>query len=378
MFYEEKIDILKAQKLLEKCGLSVPQGVEYTVGIFDDMTGSLVATGSLKGDMIQGIAVDPARQGEDLMGKLLTDLIAEAGRRGLRSLHLFTKPDKAVQFQGLGLRQVAVARPYAALLEWGDGGIRQYQAKLREIRKTAEAGWRDSQGGNPQPAGGAGATDSPKAAALVMNCNPFTKGHRYLVEQASQKADIVYLIVVEEDRSLFPFKDRFEMVKRGVADIENVTVLSGDRYAVSSLTFPSYFTKEENLAYAHTAMDAELFGRCIAPELGVTLRLVGEEPLSPVTAIYNEALQSRLPGKGIDVEVIPRKELGDAPISASRVRALLVQLWERGQWIESGAEACVEPEQKELAELLPVTTYAYLCQPEFRSILEQALEGGKR
>ena len=87
MFYEEKIEILKAQELLEKCGLSVPQGVEYTVGIFDDMTGSLVATGSLKGDMIQGIAVDPARQGEDLMGKLLTDLIAEAGRRGLRSLH---------------------------------------------------------------------------------------------------------------------------------------------------------------------------------------------------------------------------------------------------------------------------------------------------
>ena len=361
MFYEEKIEILKAQELLEKCGLSVPQGVEYTVGIFDDMTGSLVATGSLKGDMIQGIAVDPARQGEDLMGKLLTDLIAEAGRRGLRSLHLFTKPDKSVQFQGLGLRQVAVARPYAALLEWGDGGIRQYQAKLREIREAAEADC---------PSG------EPKAAALVMNCNPFTKGHRYLVEQASQRADIVYLIVVEEDRSLFPFKDRFEMVRRGVADIENVTVLSGDRYAVSSLTFPSYFTKEENLAYAHTAMDAELFGRCIAPELGVTLRLVGEEPLSPVTAIYNEALLSRLPGKGIDVEVIPRKELGDAPISASRVRALLVQLWERGLWIEG--DSCEEPEQKELKELLPVTTYDYLCQPEFRSYLEKALEGGKR
>ncbi|MBR6501797.1 MAG: hypothetical protein IKT25_09855, partial [Firmicutes bacterium] len=111
-------------------------------------------------------------------------------------------------------------------------------------------------------------------------------------------------------------------------------------------------------------------------ELGVTLRLVGEEPLSPVTAIYNEALQSRLPGKGIDVEVIPRKELGDAPISASRVRVLLVQLWERGLWIEG--DSFEEPEQKELAELLPVTTYDYLCQTEFRSYLEKALEGGKR
>ena len=367
MFYEEKIDILKAQPLLERCGLSVPEGVEYTVGVFDDMTGSLVATGSLKGDMIQGISVDPARQGEDLMGKLLTNLIAEAGHRGLRSLHLFTKPEKSVQFQGLGLRQVVSVRPYAALLEWGEGGIRQYQAKLREIREAAEVRWREAQTGNPQPAG------EPKAAALVMNCNPFTKGHHYLVEQAAQKADIVYLIVVEEDRSLFPFKDRFEMVRRGVADIENVTVLSGDRYAVSSLTFPSYFTKEENLAYAHTAMDAELFGRCIAPELGVSLRLVGEEPLSPVTAIYNEALLSRLPGKGIDVEVIPRKESGEAPISASRVRGLLVQLWEKGLWLESDG-----PEQRELKELLPVTTYEYVAQPDFRIYLEQALAQGKR
>jgi len=163
------------------------------------------------------------------------------------------------------------------------------------------------------------------------------------------------------------------MVKRGVADLENVTVLSGDRYAVSSLTFPSYFTKEENLAYAHTAMDAELFGRCIAPELGVSLRLVGEEPLSPVTAIYNEALLSRLPGKGIDVEVIPRKESGEAPISASRVRALLVQLWEQGLWL---GDEC--PEQKELEEILPVTTFEYLAQPDLRAYLEQALAQGKR
>ena len=367
MFYEEEINIQRAESLLNTCGLTVPQGVEYTVGLFDDMTGALVATGSLKGDMIQGIAVDPARQGEDLMGKLLTNLISEAGKRGLRSLHLFTKPDKSIQFQGLGLRQVAVARPYAALLEWGDGGIRQYQKKLTEIRETAEANFRERENKDGE---------EPKAAALVMNCNPFTKGHRYLVEQASQKADIVYLIVVEEDRSLFPFKDRFEMVKRGVEDLENVTVLSGDRYAVSSLTFPSYFTKEENLAYAHTAMDAELFGRCIAPTLGVTLRMVGQEPLSPVTAIYNEALLSRLPGKGIDVLEIPRKEVGDQPISASRVRGLLCLLWERGLWIER--DVCVEPEQKELFEILPVTTYEYLCQPEFRSYLEGAFAEGKR
>lgn len=372
MFYEETIDVIKAKPLLEACGLSVPAGVEYTVGVYDDASGELVATGSLKGDMIQGIAVSPKRQGEDLMGKLLTHLIGVASARGKRSLHLFTKPEKAVQFQGLGFRQVAVARPYAALLEWGEGGIGEYQERLAEYRKEAERrldGKRDI-----------------RAAALVMNCNPFTRGHRYLVEQACQAADIVYLIVVEEDRSLFSFKDRLEMVKRGTADLDAVTVLSGGRYAVSSLTFPSYFTKEENLACAHTAMDAELFGRCIAPALGVSLRLVGEEPLSPVTAIYNEALKSRLPGKGIEVQVIPRKQSGGVPISASYVRELLFVLWEKGQWLEpgesggagasaasvNGAEGDSGDEiRSRLKELLPETTYEYLCRPEMRTALSK-------
>ena len=361
MFYEEKIDVERARPLLEACGLTVPEGVEYTAGVFDDGTGALVATASLKGDMIQGVAVDPARQGEDLMGKLLTCLIDEASRRGHRSLHLFTKPEKAVQFQGLGFRQVAVARPYAALMEWGDGGIRQYQAMLSDVRRAAEQRWQEGRR--------SGVSEVPVAAALVMNCNPFTRGHRYLVEQACSLADIVYLIVVEEDRSLFPFADRLEMVKQGVADLEQVTVLSGGRYAVSSLTFPSYFTKEENLAYAHTAMDAELFGRCIAPTLGVTLRLVGEEPLSPVTAIYNEALLSRLPQKGIDVRVIPRKEAGGEPVSASRVRALLRELRNRGQWVE---------DSEEFEELLPETTMEYLKRPEMKRTLEAAWNGGKR
>lgn len=377
MFYEETIDVETARPLLEVCGLTVPTGVEYTAGVFDDGTGALVATASLKGDMIQGVAVDPTRQGEDLMGKLLTCLIDEASRRGHRSLHLFTKPEKAVQFQGLGFRQVAVARPYAALMEWGDGGIRRYQAMLSDVRRAAEQRWREGccRGAledshtESKAADASGAGDVPVAAALVMNCNPFTRGHRYLVEQACSMADIVYLIVVEEDRSLFPFADRLDMVKKGTADLKKVTVLSGGRYAVSSLTFPSYFTKEENLAYAHTAMDAELFGRCIAPTLGVTLRLVGEEPLSPVTAIYNEALLSRLPQKGIDVRVIPRKEAGGEPVSASRVRALLRELWSRGQWVG---------DSEELRELLPETTLDYLNRPEMKRTLEAAWNGEKR
>ena len=168
-------------------------------------------------------------------------------------------------------------------------------------------------------------------------------------------SDIVYLLVVEEDKSLFSFKDRFEMVRRGVADLANVVVLSGGRYAVSSLTFPSYFTKEENLAKAHTAIDAEIFCRHIAPALGVTRRFVGTEPLSAVTAVYNETLKGRLPRAGIEVTELVRLEKDGAPVSASRVRALLGESLKR-----PSAEVLTE-----LAKLLPPSSLDYMMAEVF-------------
>ena len=145
------------------------------------------------------------------------------------------------------------------------------------------------------------------------------------------------------------------MVRRGVADLANVVVLSGGRYAVSSLTFPSYFTKEENLAKAHTAIDAEIFCRHIAPALGVTRRFVGTEPLSAVTAVYNETLKGRLPRAGIEVTELARLEKDGAPVSASRVRALLGESLKR-----PSAEVLTE-----LAKLLPSSSLDYMMAEVF-------------
>ncbi len=326
MYYTEKIELHTAAELLEKCGLSMPEGVDLTIGVFDDVDGSLVAAGSIKGDMLQGLAVDPARQGEDLTGRLLTALIAEA--KDAQSLYLFTKPEKTMQFTGLGFRLVAKARPYAALLEWGQDGVKKYRAKLEQVRAEA------------------GLPEHAVVGALVMNCNPFTRGHRYLVETAARACDHVFLLVVEEDLSRFAFRDRLKLVQQGTADLENVTVFSGGRYAVSELTFPSYFTREDKVADAHAAMDAELFAAVIAPALGVDRRFVGTEPHSKVTKIYNETLQNRLPKHGIAVVEIPRLEACGGVVSASRVRTLLDQ----------GDAAAWE----EIRELVPQTTYTYL------------------
>ncbi|MBR4020717.1 MAG: [Firmicutes bacterium] len=328
MYYTEKIQLHQAAELFAKCGLSIPEGVDLTIGVFDDADGSLAATGSLKGDMLQGMAVDPARQGEDLTARVLTALIGEA--RDAQSLYLFTKPEKALQFTGLGFRLVAKARPYAALLEWGRDSVRQYRAQLESVRAAA------------------GLDDNAVAGALVMNCNPFTKGHRYLIETAARACDHVFVLVVEEDLSRFSFRDRLELVKRGTADLQNVTVIGGGRYAVSDLTFPSYFTKEEKVADAHAAMDTELFATVIAPALGISRRFVGTEPHSAVTKVYNETLEKRLPKYGIGVIEVPRLETDGTAISASRVRELL----------DLGDEAAWE----EIQRLVPATTYAYLWE----------------
>lgn len=334
MFYTEKIKLNQAADLLSLCGLTMPRAVDYTVGVFlrSDGADRLVACGSLNGDMIQGIAVDPEFQGEDLTAKVMTHLAQKASEKGTRSLYLFTKPEKAVQFVGLGFRLVASARPYAALLEWGSAGISQYVEKLRECKKMVLAA--DVPVDSSLPIG-----------ALVMNCNPFTRGHRYLIEKAAAACSHVFLLVVEEDVSEFSFGDRFAMVKAGTADLKNVTVIPGGRYAVSSLTFPSYFTKEENLAHAHAAIDAELFARVIAPALSVSVRFVGTEPYSQVTEIYNETLKKRLPKAGITVEEIPRLTAGGEAVSASRVREILHA---------EGAGS------EKLADLLPETTWNYL------------------
>ena len=80
---------------------------------------------------------------------------------------------------------------------------------------------------------------------IVMNCNPFTLGHRYLIEKAAKEVKWLYVFVVEEDRSFFGFQDRYDLVKHGVRDIKNVVVLPSGKLMISSLTFVDYFNKTE-------------------------------------------------------------------------------------------------------------------------------------
>ena len=184
----------------------------------------------------------------------------------------------------------------------------------------------------------------PAVGSIVMNCNPFTLGHRYLVEYAASKVEKLYIFVVEEDKSIFPFEDRIELVKKGTADLKNVVVLPSGKFIISSITFSGYFNKAElQDSTVDPSMDVELFGKEIAPQLGITIRFAGEEPLDNVTKQYNETMAKILPKYGVEFKVIPRKEQNGEVISASKVRKLLE-----------------ENNFHEIKKLVPKTTFKYL------------------
>lgn len=163
-----------------------------------------------------------------------------------------------------------------------------------------------------------------KTGAIVMNCNPFTYGHRYLIEEALKQTDFLIIFVVEEDRSLFSFDERFTMVCKAVRDLSNVKVVPSGPFILSQTTFPEYFVKvRDDELIENVENDIRIFGEKIAPYLDIKYRFVGEEPEDMVTNEYNLAMKRILPKNGIELIEIPRKELNGKLISASLVRKCL-------------------------------------------------------
>ena len=160
-----------------------------------------------------------------------------------------------------------------------------------------------------------------RIGACVMNCNPFTNGHRYLIEQALERVDELYIFVVEEDKSYFKFQDRLKMVQLGTSDLLNVRVIPSGEYILSQNTFSQYFEKERVRIIESMDYDLYIFGEIVAANLGIKYRFVGEEPFDKVTQKYNETMMRILPEFGVEVIEIPRKTFNDGEvISATFVR----------------------------------------------------------
>lgn len=180
--------------------------------------------------------------------------------------------------------------------------------------------------------------------AIVMNCNPFTLGHRYLIETCAKKCDMLIVFVVQEDKSYFPFADRIRLVEEGCSDLENVRVTGSGKFILSSLTFSEYFNKAQlQDRIVDSSEDITLFVNEIAPAANIKARFVGTEPLDTVTNQYNRTMELILSQHGIRFEEISRLEKDGNVVSASRVRELL----ESRNW-------------EMIQKLVPDTTFSYL------------------
>lgn len=300
------------RSFLAERGLTMEGGADYCA-VLREYDGRVGACGCLDGSVVKYVAVAPFAEGEGAAATIVSELVNEAARRGREHLFLFTKPGSEELFRSLGFYPVARTRD-AVMLEDRRDGIANFISSL------------------PKAGGIKG--------ACVVNCDPFTLGHRHLIETAAKACDFLYVFVVSEDAAHFPAKDRYELVKKGTADIRNLFVARSEDYLVSRATFPAYFIKDRVRAEdVRTEMDIAVFASRIAPGLQIARRYVGTEPFCPVTRAYNEKMRELLPQYGIEFIEIPRKD----DISASAVRKYLK-----------------EGNMEELRRLVPPTTYEYL------------------
>ena len=328
---------------LQGKGLQWEDDIAFSVACLVD--GAIVGTGSLAGRIIKCLAVDETLQGEGLAASMLSRLEAEAAARGVANPFVFTLPKNLNLFASMGYRVIGEVPGAVVLLEKGKG-IERWKRELARLSSVALV----KVGQGP-------------VAALVMNCNPITRGHLHLIRTAAAASAWVFLFVVAEDASAFPTEVRLRLVREETAAIPNVTVVPGTEYLVSRATFPSYFLKDcpGPIAETHARLDASIFARHIAPAVGATRRFIGEEPSCPVTAIYHRVMQEELPRQGIEVVEIPRLALEGEPVSASTVRRYLR---------EGDREAAMR--------LVPPATAAYLASGEAAPVIARIVASAGR
>jgi len=306
-----------------------PSAVDYTMALCD-ARGEIAGTGSFQGRVVKYVVVAPAHRTTNAFSIILTHLLNILMKKH-RQIFAFTRPGNAASFAGLGFKEVATAEPLYALLEFGYRSIRDYQKYLLSRKAVAAI---------------------PPISAIVVNGNPFSNGHKYLIETAALQSRVVYLFVVEEDRSVFPFKDRWKLLEEGTRHLQNVVMLKGGHYVVSGATFPKYFLQNEEpdlVTWNQAELDVVIFAQHIVPFLGITRRYVGTEPYSTTTRIYNTAMKKILAAHGVEVIEVERKTAGvnaaGLPnyISATKIR-----------------EAIREGNLDSVMDFLPPCTLAYL------------------
>lgn len=283
-------------------------------------------------NIIKGLAVDPDYQGENITGKLLSWAIEEIKIKKYENILVYTNPKNIDIFSSYRFNLIEKTSN-VALLEMGKPDFNDFLANLKKIREKL---------------------NFTSSASIIVNCNPMTNGHLFLIQTAANLSEHLFIFVLEEDLSYFPFKYRYEIVKKATSHLGNVTVLPSSQYIISAATFPDYFIKDLPKEMVHAELDVAIFGNKIAPALGIKKRFVGNEPYCQVTSKYNETMKELLPKYGIEFIIIERKEFNGKAISASTVR----------QYIR-------ENRFDEIKNIVPQATYEFLLSEDAKPIIKE-------
>ena len=327
---KSKYETNEVSKFLERFSLKY-EDVDYTVVIRENE--EIIATCSKKENILKCFAINENYQGLGLSNNLISKVTEKLFLEGRYHSFIFTKPENQYLFEGLAYKNIFTTDK-VSLLESGNKNINSSLDKLKKEYNI---------------------DNNKEYTALVMNCNPFTLGHRYIVETAAKENENVIIFVVEEDKSVFPFKTRFKLIKEGTKDLKNVVVIPAGEYIISSATFPNYFLKKNDDALKeYTKIDCNIFGKYFVPTFNIVKRYVGTEPHCEVTNIYNETIQEVLPKYNVEVKLINRKEIESDAISASRVRNLLK-----------------EGNFEDVKNLVPKTTLDFLLSEEGEKVISR-------
>lgn len=284
--------------------------VDTTIDIFITLSrhDRLIACGGIAGNIIKCVAIAESVRGEGIALKLATELINLAYERQCTHLFIYTKTEYESLFQQCGFFTLTTVPGIMVLMENSATRLKRYANTLTQFHHKGK-----------------------KIGCIIMNANPFTLGHRYLIQQAVAQCDWLHIFLVKEDTSRIPYEDRFNLVLQGTQDIARITLHRGSEYIISRATFPCYFIKEQSVInHCYTEIDLKIFRQYLAPALGITHRFVGTEPFCSVTAKYNHDMRywlntAELASPPIALIEIERLCHEGVPISASLVRQLLVK-----------------------------------------------------
>lgn len=317
----DKINQFLKKNNLQNFKSNIDFKIDKVFAIFSLNGNQVLATGSVSGNIIEYVAV--SNEGELNRGsrfnKIMTSLLNYLASTKIFHVFVFTKIEYKNIFSSIGFSELVRGKK-GLFMERGRPNILDYTEQLQKSIPI-----------------------SPKVASVVINANPFTLGHKYLIERASKDSDIVVVFVLSSENSLFSFEERISLVREGVEDFKNVYIVSGGDYIVSFTTFPSYFLKSsDDEARFQTEIDANIFKNWIVPSINISSRFLGEEPLSPVTLLYNKTIQEIL-SDDIDIHIVKRIKKSERIISASLVR-----------------QKIAENKLSEISELVPPSTFNFI------------------